>query len=179
MPGYNDPTSATGWTLGSLIAPNVSELADRLFPPILRRLGELPDDALVEGETIEELALVSLFSDARADDDDQLLASTDGKRDRRGWWAEGLGDDPNDRFGSRLWLLSRAKVTDETKALAVDYAREALDWIVADGLAESVEVELLDSSSVDVGLLVRIIRGDGRNVVLQFPSLWDSVNNGF
>ena len=60
MPGYNDPTSATGWTLGSLIAPNVSELADRLFPPILRRLGELPDDALVEGETIEELALVSL-----------------------------------------------------------------------------------------------------------------------
>jgi phage gp46-like protein len=43
-------------------------------------------------------------------------------------------------FGSRLHLLQRAKNTPTTMRLAIDYCKEALQWMIADGKAKSVEV---------------------------------------
>jgi phage gp46-like protein len=115
----------------------------------------------------------------RAEDDDELLESLDGALDRRGWWAERLLDDSeNDRFGSRLWLLTRAKETAETRALARDYAEEALRWLVEDRIAERVDVELLDTEKAGAGLFVRIVRGDGRSSELRYPAIWRTIENG-
>jgi phage gp46-like protein len=85
--------------------------------------------------------LLSLFLDRRAEADD--LVDGAGLFARRGWVGDALaipGAAPGDRIGSRLWLLARAKQVDETLRLAEDYAREALDWLVADGLAAEVAV---------------------------------------
>jgi phage gp46-like protein len=85
--------------------------------------------------------LLSLFLDRRAEADDAVDGS--GLFARRGWGGDALaipGAAPGDRMGSRLWLLARAKQVDETLRLAEDYAREALDWLVADGLAAEVAV---------------------------------------
>lgn len=41
----------------------------------------------------------------------------------------------NDRTGSRLYLLRRSKLTNKTPQLARDYVREALAWMVEDGVA--------------------------------------------
>lgn len=49
-------------------------------------------------------------------------------------------DIAGDRIGSRLWLLKREKQLPETLRRAEDYAREALAWLVTDGLAASVTV---------------------------------------
>jgi phage gp46-like protein len=46
----------------------------------------------------------------------------------------------NTSFGSRLHLLRRAKNTETTKRLAMDYCREALQWLINTGKAVAVDV---------------------------------------
>lgn len=79
----------------------------------------------------------SLLTDRRAEPED-VLPVDDG--DRRGWWGDGFGAEGPEPFGSRLWLLHRATVNQETATLARLYAEEALAWLVSEGLAESVSV---------------------------------------
>ena len=46
----------------------------------------------------------------------------------------------NTSFGSRLHLLRRAKNTEMTKRLAMDYCREALQWLINSGKAIAIDV---------------------------------------
>jgi phage gp46-like protein len=46
----------------------------------------------------------------------------------------------NTSFGSRLYLLRRAKNTETTKRLAMDYCREALQWLINSGKAIAIDV---------------------------------------
>ncbi len=43
-------------------------------------------------------------------------------------------------FGSRLYLLERSKNTDRTMRLAIDYCKEALQWLIDTGKASAVQV---------------------------------------
>ena len=45
-----------------------------------------------------------------------------------------------DRYGSLLWLLAREKQIPSVLARAEGYAREALAWLIADGIASRVDV---------------------------------------
>ena len=78
---------------------------------------------------------VSLFTDRRVARDELPPNETDA----RGWWGDGLEDDPRST-GSRLWLLKREKRTSEVLSLAETYAREALEWMLTDGVATEVSV---------------------------------------
>lgn len=112
---------------------------------VLGATGGVADD-----DGLATAVLLSLFLDRRAEADDPvedtgLLTRGAGGAlfARRGWVGDALaipGAAPGDRIGSRLWLLARAKQVDETLRLAEDYAREALDWLLADGLAAAVAV---------------------------------------
>ena len=93
------------------------------------------DNDIARDAGLRTAVLLSLFTDRRAEDGDVLL---DDAADRRGWWADELSDEPGDKFGSRLWQLGRAKPA-EWLARAGDYAREALDWLVEDKVAERIE----------------------------------------
>ncbi|AUH51212.1 hypothetical protein CXB49_10520 [Chromobacterium sp. ATCC 53434] len=85
-------------------------------------------------DPIDSAIVLSLFCDARALPDDR-------QADPRGWWGDVLADVPYDRWGSRLWLLAqRAKNTPQTLRDAAHYAREALQWMVDDGVARSLDV---------------------------------------
>lgn len=90
---------------------------------------------LVCGDDLQTAMFISLLSDRLADDSDD----TDGS-DRRGWW----GDLEQDyRVGSRLWLLRRQKLTTQVALKAEDYAREALQWMVDDGVVSSLTAEAM------------------------------------
>lgn len=107
------------------------------FDPELQAADLVAVDGVLQYDRgLRTAIVISLFTDARADDGD-ALPTTD--TDRRGWWADTFAED-GDRIGSRLWLLSRAKQTDETLELARGYARTALDWLIADGIASAVDV---------------------------------------
>lgn len=117
---------------------------------------------LVLDHTLAPLALVSIFTDARAGDDVTPPDLTD---DRRGWWGEEQGDP----FGSLLWLLSREKLLQATAARAANYVREALDWLLRDELAGELAVE----GSIGEGYLdlrARITRGDAA----RGASVWEA-----
>ena len=87
------------------------------------------------GQDLATACLVSLFTDKLATPD---FVPTDGTLDRRGWWADPYNDQP---LGSNLWQLERAKKTRDTLATARRYAQDALQWIVDDGVAESISVD--------------------------------------
>lgn len=77
--------------------------------------------------------VLAIGSDRRARPDDQLPTGDDdaGLNARRGWVGDAL-DPQQRRLGSRLWLLRRAKATEETRKLAILYAQEALANVAAD-----------------------------------------------
>lgn len=85
---------------------------------------------LLNGEDLMSQVLISLFSDRTARADDVL--PDPGSNDRRGWWGD-------EQLGSRLWLLERAKmdstvVGNQVALRAKEYAAEALQWMITDGL---------------------------------------------
>jgi phage gp46-like protein len=107
------------------------------------RDGQAFDIALGEFDLMQDDGLytdviLSLFTDARANDDDPLPDNR--SSDRRGYWGDQFSPVQGDRHGSRLWLLSRSKQLPEVVEKVRRYAYEALAWMVADGLAKSVEV---------------------------------------
>lgn len=86
-------------------------------------------------DTLMTAAMLSLLCDRAA----QPHEVPDGT-DRRGWWADTYAENQGDAFGSRLWLLAREKQLPEVVQRARRYFREALQWLVDDGLAKSLEV---------------------------------------
>lgn len=102
---------------------------------------------------LEAAVILSLGSDARALPDDTL---PDESGDRRGWCgdatpSEGLS---SDQYGSRLWLLSREKQLRSVLIRAEQYARDAMAWMVTDGIAERIDVS---ASFPEVGILLFVI----------------------
>ena len=101
------------------------------------------DIAIEAGDLAREVSLrtavlLSLFSDRRASADELAVFGGD---DARGWWADAIAEVEGDEFGSKLWLLARAKVLPETLNRAREYTRQALGWLVEDGVAAAVAVE--------------------------------------
>lgn len=144
--------------------------------PLLARA----DIAVAKGDLVPDAGLrtavlISLFTDALARADDEIPDGTD---DRRGWWGdtpvEGAAADP---VGSRLWLLVRAKRTEETRRRAETYARDALAWMLADGVAEAVGVSAAWAG--DRGDQLRLVvtierRVAGRTARDEFSVQWNA-----
>lgn len=132
--------------------------------------------ALAADSDLETAVVLSLFTDRLAAADDHL---PDGSTDRRGWWGDTGGGDvhglPN--VGSRLWLLSREKVSDETLNRARGYAEEALAWLVEDGVAGSVAVDAEWQPGGGLALDVTIIRLDGLTYSHRFDAAWEQIGN--
>lgn len=122
--------------------------------------------------------IVSLMTDRLAAADDVL---PDGSGDRRGWWGDlavdGSASDTAqpDLIGSRLWLLSRAKATVETAATARGYVLEALAWMIADGIAQSVQCTTSWTALGFLAISVTISRlgPNGTPVGNQFDFVWN------
>lgn len=95
----------------------------------------IEDGDIVGDDTLYTALAMSLFTDRRANADDPLPYPN---ADRRGWWADAYADVQGDLMGSRLWLLNRAKLTQDTLNRAEEYCEEALQWLVEDKVATSV-----------------------------------------
>ena len=132
----------------------------------------LADFALDTDDGLETAVILSLFTDARAGDDDTLPT---GQTNRRGWWGDAYPPEAGDRIGSRLWLLRASKQLQESLTAAKEYAEEALAWLVTDGAARSVEVETFIARSEVMGMIVRISRPEG-DVSIRFETLWNAMS---
>lgn len=92
-------------------------------------------------DTLATAVIISLFTDARADDDDRLPW---GSTDRRGWVGNAFMpadfDDSADTWGNKLWLLYISKAPVDILERARFTAWESLQWMVRDGLASRIDV---------------------------------------
>ena len=100
--------------------------------------------ALANDGDLTTAILISLLTDRRADPDDELPEYVQDAdlfpADRRGWAGDALPPVVGDRIGSRLWLLARAKQTEETRQQAIENSHEALQWLIDDGHALKIDI---------------------------------------
>jgi phage gp46-like protein len=76
----------------------------------------------------------------------------------------------NPKFGSRLHLLRREKLTARAVDLAVSYAREALQWLIDCGKALSVDVTAEADRTMVAGrvlLSVQVRQANGAQVAFK------------
>ncbi|PCJ68194.1 MAG: hypothetical protein COA62_15635 [Rhodobiaceae bacterium] len=132
---------------------------------------------------LESAVAISLFTWRRAKDDDRV-DNPNSLLSRQGWWGDGFsawqsGEFP-DPIGSRLWLLSREKMTVETIQRAKEYAEEALVWLVNDKVATSVSVSVvrnrLNPHRTDMS--VEILRENGQVLNLEYDNVWKQISGG-
>ena len=124
---------------------------------------------LADTDPLVRAVIVSLFTWRRADPDD-VVEDT-----KWGWWGDNVSDIENDQIGSRLWLLARERLTQSTLNRAEQYAQEALDHLVEDGVATSVTVTAERIRLDGLGLTVTITR-DGKQTNLRFSNVWSLIN---
>lgn len=120
---------------------------------------------------IETAVLMSIFTDRRAAEDDEL---PDPNGSRRGWWGDLAGEDATRRIGSRLWLLERSSNLQSVVIKAKEYLDEALQWLVDDGIAAKVvtDVQALDQQTL--AFSVEVHRKDGTVEALKYPYMWSN-----
>lgn len=121
------------------------------------------------GNDVETAVLISLFTDRLAAANDVLVDARPGyPGDRRGWWA----DDPEHPMGSRLWLLNRVKGPLDVAAKAQEYAAEALQWMLDDGVVARFDIQAQWIPPKQLSLLVVAYRSNGTMISNQSLSLW-------
>lgn len=130
------------------------------------RLGMYPPEPLVRA------VIISLFTWRRANPDDELPGT-----DRMGWWGDSFPAVDRDRIGSRLWLLARAKLTAQTVTRAEEYAREALVWLLEDGVASRIDISAERMGLSGLSLRILVVRHDGRPMALRFSEVWNFLSH--
>lgn len=134
----------------------------------------IEDNDLARDDGLETAIHQSLFVNRRAADDDEVPGSP---TDRGGSWMDSVPVVEGDRLGSRLWLLDRSKATQRTLDLAVEYSIEALQWMIEDRVAKSVDVSadvLRDRGGNVFGYVIQpvITKPDGSVSTYRFNYTW-------
>ena len=93
-----------------------------------------------EGDEILTALILSLFTDARATEEEWEQVR-DWENSKRGYWGDKLSSDFMGS-GSKLWLLRRSPTDEATRERARTYVKEALRWMVDDGLLSSIESDV-------------------------------------
>lgn len=132
--------------------------------------GQLTDPTAV-ANPLPRAVIISLFSWRRANPDDNAPVPM-------GWWGDTYPTVTGDRIGSRLWLLGREKITNNTLNRARDYATEALQWMLDDGVAARIDITSVRSGVDSAGLGIVIYQQDGATWNMQFDEYWRMLNYG-
>lgn len=122
---------------------------------------------LLQDDGLYTATLISLFTDRRAPLEAELPQD---ETSRRGWWNDALG---GQKIGSLLWLINREKTLPEVAARAEEYCREALAWMIEQGIAAKVDIEAQIIKPIGLQLEIRITRGSSK----QYAYLWEGVKN--
>tara|TARA_R110000803_G_scaffold162194_1_gene225802 strand:+ start:15212 stop:15664 length:453 start_codon:yes stop_codon:yes gene_type:complete len=135
---------------------------NRCFDIVVESDDLKPDDGL------ETAVAISVFSDKRVTSDDLPEFATD----KKGWWGDMFPEVPNDKIGSRLWLLDREKTTNETLRRSEDFIKESLTWMLEDGVASDITVQSSYDDNNQAIPIVEISRPGSESV--RYQVLWES-----
>lgn len=119
-------------------------------------------------DKLTRAVIISLFSWRRANADDN-------SPEVMGWWGDSYPDVANDRIGSRLYLLARRKLTNQTLNEARGYVVEALQWMIEDGVSVRNEIicRRVGKHGEQLRAEVVIYNQDGTRHAMAFSDLWE------
>ncbi len=83
----------------------------------------------------------------------------------------------NDRYGSRLWLLQRSKLTNQLVQTVRGYIRECLQWMIDDGVVSRIDLDIRRTGINELGNSITLWRRDGP-VMISFDDLWSAITHG-
>ena len=121
-------------------------------------------------DPLTRAVVISLFTHRRAEPDD----NSDGPM---GWWGDTWPAVANDRYGSKLWLLQRSKLTNELVNTVRTYLRDALQWMLDDGVVSRIDIDIQRTGINELSNRIVLWRRDGP-VSLSFNDLWSVITHG-
>lgn len=124
---------------------------------------------LATDDGLQSAVIISLFTDKRVRSDELPFPETD----RSGWWGDMVADLEGDEIGSKLWLLRREKQTSATLLRYEEYAKESLQWLIEDGIAETVGVTASFPEMGRVDLVVTIQKPQGK-LSFKYSITWSA-----
>lgn len=139
------------------------------------------DGTLDDSKALATAVIVALGTNSLADESD-VLPDPDSS-DRQGWWGDLDADLIWDGWpiGSKLWLLSRTKITPpnaligSTLAKVDSYIRDAIQPFVDRRICTSFDVWVTRVSEQRIDALIRIYRGPQREIELNYQILWQEM----
>jgi len=138
-------------------------LLDTGSDPLLDALtAYTPGTGLLEGGDLATAVMISLFTDAEAGADEIV---PDGSGDPRGWWGDAA-------IGSKIWLRLRGKRIPATLELIRRDVAEALQWLLEDGVAARIDVDVAFSGNATLAVAVTIVRHSGAAHTLSYEWAW-------
>ena len=114
------------------------------------------DSALLLDESLTTAIIISLFTDARVDN-------------QRGWWGNDFG---TSEMGSRLWTLARSKQIAEVLDDVQAYAEQALQWLKEDNHAQAIDVSATNPEQSILLLTIVVTLPDGQIEQRTFSAVW-------
>lgn len=114
--------------------------------------------------------VISLFTWRRAQPDDNADQPN-------GWWGDTWPAVQNDRYGSRLWLLQRQKLTNQTALVARTYINESLQWMIDDGVVSKIDLLIQRTGINELGNSITLWRYN-QPTTISFDDLWSAITNG-
>ena len=140
--------------------------ADEIGPADIEVLSGATDVTRDTG--LETAITIALFTDCSANESDELPDDSDVMG---GHFSEIV---TGKKFGSRLWLLRRSNLTNETLTLAKQYSEEALQrHIIDEGIASSVEVTVTKENNRAKFSIV-VIGLDNQSILYEYYLNWQS-----
>lgn len=120
-------------------------------------------------DPLTRAVIISLFTWRRADPDD------DAERPM-GWWGDTYPTIQNDRIGSRLYLLQRTTLTNNTVELARGHLEQALAWLKDDGIVSRIAINVQRRGTERLTAEITLYRNDGSSQLITFDDLWSALN---
>ncbi|WP_334469433.1 phage GP46 family protein [Arsenophonus sp. PmNCSU2021_1] len=120
-------------------------------------------------DRLSRAVIISLFTWRRAEPDDDTDTPF-------GWWGDTWPTVQNDRIGSRLHLLKRSTLTNQTAQKAKEYIAQALTWMTDDGLALRVDIEVVRSGIDRLMATVILTLPDHNIKTMTFNNLWSVIH---
>ncbi|MEB1112200.1 phage GP46 family protein [Citrobacter portucalensis] len=121
-------------------------------------------------DPLTRAVVISIFTHRRADPDDNADVPM-------GWWGDTWPMVANDRYGSKLWLLQRSKLTNALVSTVRTYLRESLQWMLDDGVVSRVDIDVQRTGINELGNSIVMWRRDGP-VTISFNDFWSVIANG-
>lgn len=118
---------------------------------------------LVQDPGLSTMVLIRLFTWGRAQDDDETYDPLE----LMGWAGDTYSNPDGYRIaGSRLWLLKGRKATAQTLNLAVELAKSALQPLIDDGIAKSIDVAVRAHDLTTLAITVQLTQPDNLSLWL-------------